>query len=91
MNKQTNINIRTDVDVKNKAEHIFEELGLNMSTAINIFLRQAIRKGGLPFDVILEVPNEDTVKAINEARNIIKDSNSKGFNNIDELKKALEL
>ena len=42
----TNMNIRTDVEVKAAAEQLFNELGLNLSTAVNIFLRQAIRTGG---------------------------------------------
>lgn len=44
----TNLNIRTDKEVKDKAEEIFSELGLNMTTAVNIFLRTAIREHGIP-------------------------------------------
>ena len=60
----TNLNIRTDKDVKEQAEQIFAELGLNMTTAINLFLRAAIRNHGIPFDLILDEPNENTVAAI---------------------------
>ncbi|MGI6248086.1 MAG: type II toxin-antitoxin system RelB/DinJ family antitoxin [Acutalibacteraceae bacterium] len=66
MANQKNLNIRTDADVKAAAEQLFEKLGLNMSTAVNIFLRQAIRQGGLPFEVKLDVPNEVTPTAIAE-------------------------
>jgi DNA-damage-inducible protein J len=45
----TNINIRVDSDVKNKAQDVLSSLGLNMTTAINIFLRQAISQHGIPF------------------------------------------
>ena len=45
----TNLNIRTEKEVKEAAEKIFGELGLNMSTAVNIFLRQTIRENGIPF------------------------------------------
>jgi len=48
----TNINIRVDSDVKHKAQDIFSGLGLDMTSAINIFLRQAIRKNGIPFELI---------------------------------------
>ena len=48
-----NINIRVDNDVKNKAQEVFLALGLDMTTAINIFLRQAIRKNGIPFELVL--------------------------------------
>ena len=39
----TNLNIRTDKAIKDQAEKIFNELGLNMTTAVNMFLRTAIR------------------------------------------------
>ena len=56
----TNLNIRTDKDIKDQAEAIFNELGLNMTTAINMFLKTAIREHGIPFDLKLDVPNETT-------------------------------
>ncbi|XID91671.1 type II toxin-antitoxin system RelB/DinJ family antitoxin [Paenibacillaceae bacterium WGS1546] len=48
---QTNINIRMDEDLKKEAEALFSELGLNMTTAVNIFVRQSLRQGGIPFDI----------------------------------------
>ena len=51
-----NINIRVDSNVKNKAQDVFLALGLDMTSAINIFLRQAIRKNGIPFELIAEKP-----------------------------------
>ncbi len=66
----TNLNIRTDKDVKDQTEEIFNELGLNMTTAINIFLRTAIREQGIPFDLKLDVPNDTTAAAIKEGRNL---------------------
>ena len=50
----TNLNIRTDKDVKEQAEQIFAELGINMSTAVNMFLRTTIRENGIPFALKLE-------------------------------------
>ena len=91
MSTQTNLNIRTDAEVKSAAEHIFEALGLTMSTAVNIFLRQAIRQGGLPFEVKLDIPNETTAAAIAEGRALLRDKNAKGYTSMDELKAALEL
>ena len=91
MSTQTNLNIRTDAEVKSAAEHIFEALGLTMSTAVNIFLRQAIRQGGLPFEVKLDIPNETTAAAIAEGRALLHAQNAKGYTNMDELKAALEL
>ena len=56
----TNLNIRTDKDIKDQAETIFNELGINMTTAINMFLRATIREYGIPFELKLEVPNDIT-------------------------------
>lgn len=60
----TNLNIRTDKDVKEQADQIFSELGLNMTIAINMFLRTAIRENGIPFPLKLDKPNEVTAAAI---------------------------
>jgi len=68
MANTTNLNIRVDEEVKRKAEAIFNELGLNMSTAMNMFLRYSIRYGGIPFDLRIEVPNEETQAAINMSK-----------------------
>lgn len=87
----TNINIRTDRDIKSAAEKIFEELGLNMTTAVNIFLRQTIRENGIPFELKLSAPNAETVKAIEEGRKLAYDKNAKGYKSIEELKAALDV
>lgn len=87
----TNLNIRTDKDVKNQAERIFNELGLNMTTAINLFLRAAIRENGIPFSMKLDAPNKTTISAIEEGRRIISDDNVEGYDNMEDLKSALEI
>jgi len=86
----TNLNIRTDVDVKCAAEQLFNELGLNLTTAVNMFLRQAIRTGGIPFEVKLNTPNEVTANAIAEGRRLMRDPAVKGYCSMDELKAALD-
>ena len=57
----TNLNIRTDKEIKEAAEKIYSSLGLNMTTAINIFLRASVRDSGIPFDLKLNVPSDETV------------------------------
>jgi addiction module RelB/DinJ family antitoxin len=47
----TNINIRVDSDIKAQSQSLFENLGLDMTTAINIFLRQALKKRAIPFEI----------------------------------------
>jgi len=54
----TNINVRVDNDIKKEAQDIFSSLGLDMSTAINIFLRQAIRLRSIPFAVSADPPQK---------------------------------
>ena len=45
------LNIRIDDELKKQAEVLFEELGLNMATAFNMFVRQTVRTGGIPFEI----------------------------------------
>ena len=47
----TNISIRMDADLKAQADALFAELGMHLSTACNIFVRQSLREGGIPFEV----------------------------------------
>ena len=86
----TNLNIRTDKAVKEQAEAIFNELGLNMTTAVNMFLRTAIREHGIPFSLKLEVPNETTIAAIEEGRQLMENPSAPRYSSMDALKEALE-
>ena len=81
----TNINIRMDSDLKAQADALFGELGMNLSTAFNIFVRQSIREGGIPFEITLNQPSKDTIAAMLEAERIAKDPSVKGYNDLDEL------
>lgn len=80
----TSMNIRMDTEVKKQAEALFSEIGMNMTTAINIFLRQSIRENGIPFELKINQPNTETIKAINEGTDIIKEGKAR-FNNADEI------
>ena len=59
--KDTNINIRIDIATKKDAERIFDDLGMNMSKAINVFLRQCIRENGIPFMISNQSKNEESL------------------------------
>ena len=87
--ESTNLNIRTDKEVKIAAERIFEELGLNMTTAVNIFLRQTIRENGIPFELKLNVPNDVTAAAIEEGRKLAYDKTASGYTNMKNKKAGL--
>lgn len=85
MANTTNISIRMDNDIKAKADTLFSELGMNISTAFNIFVRQAIREGRIPFDITLNQPNSETIAAMLEAERIANDPSIKGYTNTDEM------
>lgn len=51
MSKTINVTIRLDREVKENAEKLFNEFGMNLSTAFNIFARQALRQGKIPFEI----------------------------------------
>lgn len=86
----TNLNIRTDKFIKDQAEEIFKKLGLNMTTAINMFLRTAVRVQGIPFELKLDEPNETTKSAIEEGRKIMSTTSAPRYSSMDALKAALE-
>ena len=91
MSTSTNVTIRIDSDIKRECEGIYGDLGLNLSTAINVFLRKSIKAGGFPFDVRLDDrPNKETVAAMLEAERIAKDPNAKRFHSVRELFEDLE-
>lgn len=80
----TSMNIRMDSEVKKQAEALFGEIGMNMTTAINIFLKQSIRENGIPFELKINQPNTQTIEAIKEGNDIIKEGKAR-FNNADEM------
>ncbi len=84
----TQINI--DAEIKEQATTLFNELGLDMSTAVNLFLHQCILRGGLPFNVETPRHSQRTLDAINEARYLSRNPNVKGYTSMDELEEALE-
>jgi len=81
----TNISIRMDTDLKAQADRFFAELGMNISTAFTIFVRQALREGKIPFEISLNTPNKETIAAMLEAERIAKDPSVKGYTNMDDL------
>ena len=89
----TNVTIRLDSQLKSQAEALFSELGLNLSTAFGIFLRQSVREGRIPFSISLNKPNQETIAALLDAERIPKDHSVKAYTDLDEffadLKKRL--
>lgn len=90
INNTTNISIRMDSELKKQADILFEELGMSITTAFNIFVRQTLREGKIPFDISINNPNKRTVAAMLEAERIAKDPSVKGYTDMDELFADLE-
>lgn len=84
--------ISIDSDVKEKALPILNELGLDLSTAVGMFLRQTIRDQGIPFDISLNVPNAETKAALQEIKEMrAHPEKYKRYGSFgDALKEALE-
>ena len=86
----TNISIRMDSDLKSQADALFSELGMNLSTAFNIFVRQSLRDGGIPFEIKMDQPNKETMAAMLEAERIAKDPNVKYYSDVEEALRELK-
>ena len=80
------VTARVDENVKKEAEILFKKIGLNMSTAMNLFLKKCILEQGIPFE--LKVPNRETRKILDEVEKGV--GLSKTFDSIDELTEDLE-
>ena len=73
----TSMNIRTDSAIKKQAEDLFADLGLNMTTAVNMFLRQAIREQSIPFGItkkspLVQVQDKEITKRLAAIEEFIK-------------------
>ena len=87
MANSVNINIRVDSELKRKAEAVYAELGMNLSTAMNVFLRSSVRYGGIPFELKLDALNMETLVAMDDAVN--GKNLSKTFDSVDALMEDL--
>lgn len=81
--------IRIDADIKKQVSELFNNLGLDMSSAVNLFLHQCVLHGGLPFNVEMPHYSQKTLNAMEEARRISRDPDVKGYSSMAELEKAL--
>lgn len=83
---KTSMSIRLDSEVKEQAQQVFNSLGMDMTTAINIFLRQAIQYQGLPFDVRLDENRKlmEVLSDLDQNRNM-----SQSFGSVSDLMEDL--
>ncbi len=84
------INVQVDSKDKEKATSILKELGLNMSTFVNMAIKQLIKNDGIPFEVTNK-PNKELLKAIKEGEDILNGKvNTKSYTNMYEMVKDLK-
>ena len=81
-------NIKIDPELKEQSQALFESLGLSLSAAVNIFLRQAVREQAIPFRIGNPLPNAETLRAIEDARNGV--GLSRGFTSVHALMEDLD-
>ena len=87
---RANVTISIDSELKKEAEELFSDLGMNFTTAVNVFVRQAIRRQELPFTVgRARKLDAEMLSAIEEADRIASDPNVPSYATMDELVKAL--
>ena len=82
-----NMSIRMDTELKKQADAMLSDMGLNMTTAINMFLRQVVRQGRIPFEIATDIPNAETLAAINDVNN--NRNMSKAYGSMEELMRDL--
>lgn len=90
MTNTTNFTVRMDSDLKKQCEALYKELGMNLTTAINVFLRQSLHAGGFPFEVRLKQPNKETISAMLEAEQIARDPDLKRYSDAKEALRELK-
>ena len=79
-------NISIDAETKAKAQVMLADLGMDLSTAVNIFLRQMLYEGGIPFSITREVPNSTALEAMKEAQEMLRSPEKyKRYDNVDSM------
>lgn len=84
------ISLRVDDDVKHGAEQVLNDIGLSMAAAINVFLRTVAREKRIPFELSADVPNAETVEAIQEVQRLKANPDlCKTYTNVDQMMEEL--
>ena len=81
--------IKIDSNLKKEAVDLFNELGLDITMAINIFLHQCVLRGGIPFAIEIPRYNEKVLAAMDEAKQFSSDPNIESYDDIEKLQEAL--
>ena len=87
----TTVSIRMDSELKRRFEQFCEDVGMNMTTAFTIFAKKVVNENRIPFDIGREIPNEETLAAIDEVRRMKADpSLGKSYTSVNELFEDLD-
>ena len=81
--------VRIEKNLKIQAVELFDNLGMDMSSAMNIFLKQCVLRGGLPFKVEIPSYNQEVLDAMEEAKILSKDQTTKRYASFNEALKDL--
>ena len=85
---KVNTNISIDKNLKQEAVKLFSSFGLDLSTAITLYLQQSVREQRIPFTIRMEVPNDETVDAFNELKEMRHNKKKyKRYDSFDEMLK----
>lgn len=76
--------VRIDETLKRQSTELFTQLGIDMSGAVNMFLRQCVMRGGLPFEVSVPRYRQEVLEAMEEAKTLSRDPNAKRYANFSE-------
>lgn len=85
------ISIRIDEKVKKEAESVCKDIGISLSSAINIYLKRIGREKKIPFELSAEIPNSETLVAMKETEEILAHpENYKSYSCFEEILKELD-
>lgn len=90
MANTTDFNVCVDSGIKKQCEELYSELGMSLTVAINVFMRQSLRYGGLPFRLRKSKPNELTASAMLEAERIAHSVETKRYSDVEEALQELK-
>lgn len=83
--------IRMDADTKNAATELLNDLGLDLSSAVNIFLKQVVLQGGLPFQVKVPQYKQEVLEAMEEAKRLSRNPNTTRYSSFTDALEDMDL
>lgn len=83
-------NISLDPELKEKAIKLFSNFGLDLSTAITLFLSQSVREEKIPFEIRMNIPNQETIEALKEKEAMKDKKKYKRYDSFEKIIKETE-